>query len=339
MNIGELQTWPPIVPVSVVGNCEEIDRGFKKADLDLRARILAGLAKEFQGWKDLDGTHTVDAASKILHEALSQLNLFEPSITPCEFTEKGQDRKIYDSTLDLDQNSDTRTTACDLSANTQDYVYKGRVGQTASLDRYLVTSDRFRIKPCAIGQGNGFYFTNNDLRHTTREVFDDEMLSNIVLNKPELEIEKDNHQFPSHRFITGANLVSNFIHPTWNLKPWDPIFDYTDCPRLAPAAVPDINTRIEIGTDGDEVLLFDVVELTYYGNGREPDVASYSDHSSTSSPWVTHAIISTIEKGHPAITQDTIVYAEDLVGSGVSAPTLICVPEDLGIIFKSGTAY
>jgi len=349
---GELQVPPPIIPNEPT--CvSDLDRGFKTEDLTLRSKIIAGLEEEHAAWKNMDGTHVVPDSLRPLLESMSRIAIPVPDDSPCEFTQFGQDR-VEDVTIDLDQNPDTREKICDISTNTKDYCYKGRAADDLGVSRDVLLNETVRFDQCTLSAGKGLYWTNN-LSSNVRRWFnennyhdswsdrqfvgkaawgnrlhysdkslidnDDPLDAYIAIRRPSLEIMKDNMFFPGHRFIQMFALESDFTQTEYNLRPWDTLLNLPcseDVPvqNGQPVIIPDLNARIEIGTDGEEWLIFDEYPLTYYGNGLVPDVTSLGDHFGTdavvSEDDVTHTIYTTsgplVGSGEDIVEFDTLDY-------------------------------
>lgn len=189
-DLGELQTIPPIIPISpgsAAAECspDAFRRGFKDADLALRAEILAGLKEEHKTWRNLDGTHQIPDNFQPILESLSRITPNIPDKTlwgggnsiyglessiygkdqPCEFTQYGQDRvvdledpDIAHSIKDFDHTPDTRAKLCDDTGNTLDNCFKGRVSQEMSLNRLISLTEIVNNRPCPLSVGEGFYY-------------------------------------------------------------------------------------------------------------------------------------------------------------------------------------
>lgn len=327
--IGEMQVPPPIDP-GIVNDIECADKDatsrFKKSDIDIRNTILDGLENEFVGWKRLDGTHSIPSGFEDTHNAISVLSLSQPTLDSCQFTEKGQDKKFDNTSLDLDHDADTRETACSTANSNNDYCYKGRVVQEAEVTRVLGASEMFRFKACNLGLGAGSYFTDSsgNIRYTNR---DDNDVGSMLL-RPGLDIQKDNLGIPGHRLPLIGQLMSDFTHTIWSARPWDDLYNPL-CPATTVPA--ELDFRLELDDDGNEVMVFNDVELIYYGNGLTPDISGLSDHSNTDGKLVTHKIYSTASAGHEAITFDQITFIDP------SAATEIAVTAELENIFNSAS--
>lgn len=364
-----------------------LDRGFKDSDIQLRRKILRLLAEEHQAWKELDGVHEVPDAVLPILQSMSRLQIRSPIGTDCQFTQYGQDRVVAQD-IDLDHNADDRPKLCTLDKNVSDYCYKGRVVQEVSEEPVLALEDSYRARPCGLSLGSGVYYLaplvpEGDLKHLTdsknlnrsrhdREyvrimAFDrpqlhysdrgyassiEESVNNrfFAVRRPSLEIQKDNLFFPGHRFISLANLETDFTHPTYLLRPWDYLYDIT-CPEKVPAGViiPDLHAHLVVNTNGDDELVYDQYPLIYYGNGKPADIPQLGDHSLSSIPanLVTHSIWSSSDPGlawSQGVTEGIgIDYAIDHRADGLRFPAealgvqkdTLCFSDILGPIFSS----
>lgn len=376
---GEQQVPPAIIPTETTAvecNEESLSRNFKDADLDYRARVLAGLEAEFQAWKDLDGRFAISEEDYAKYQPLSNIMFpveYGDSDGECDWTWRGQDRKLYDPDFDPDHDVDVRAPACDLTGNIDDYCYQGRVKDELATELSIPLTDTWRCKPCALGMGNGFYYVystdiaewcnatgcidltdisnlrrsmlegllvrvlafGGQLRYTNKAALDDTHVNpkdNVAVRRPSLGIEKDNLMIPGHRPITMGNLLNDFTHPTWTLRPWDDIL-HVHCAEDAPANVT-MDSEIVIDTNGDEQLSYDPnVPLIYYGNGRVPDIPSLSDHTwqGTTEPLVTHKIFTTAPTSEYVILEG-MVHTDTLTGFTGDA---ICLPSEVGKIYDS----
>jgi hypothetical protein len=132
----------------------------------------------------------------------------------------------------------------------------------------------------------------------------------LAIRKPSLQIEKTNLFFPGHRFITMNKLENDFISQTYNFRPWDDLLNIP-CPEDMPNFVPDLDTTIETDTNGDEHIVFNDIQLFYYGNGLIPDISSLGDHSAGTEideDSITHKIFTSVSGGtDSAVEFDTLV--------------------------------
>lgn len=377
---GEAQVPPAIVPTETTAvecNEESLERNFKEEDLDYRARVLAGLEEEFQAWKRLDGRFAISDEDRAKYQPMSSI-LFPTEYGDtngnCDWTWRGQDRKLYDADFDPDHDVDVRAPACDLTGNVDDYCYQGRVQDELATELSIPLSETWRSKPCSLGMGNGFYYVyssnivdwcnatgcidltdisnirrsmlegllvrvlafGGQLRYTNKVALDDTHVDpkdNVAVRRPSLGIEKDNMMIPGHRTITMSNLLTDFTHPEWNLRPWDDIL-HVHCAEDAPADVT-MDSEIIIDTNGDEQLWYESgVPLVYYGNGRVPDILSLSDHTwqgSDEEPLITHKIFTTAPTSE-YVELEGMVHTDTLTGFTGDA---ICLPSEVGKIYAS----
>jgi len=146
-------------------------------------------------------------------------------------------------------------------------------------------------------------FPRAEIHYSDRHYIDniDETINNrfFATRRPSLEIEKDNLFIPGHRFISMANQENDLAHPNYNFRPWDDIFWL--CPEDVPRGVivPDLNPMLVLGTDDNEILSYNVVQLVYYGNNIPADIPVIDDHeaSSIEPNNVTHSMWSSTEPG------------------------------------------
>jgi len=328
---GNLQVPPAIIPTDPTCSSDQKNRGFKDSDLNLRKDIISGLEDEHKTWKDLDGTHEIPGNLRQIVESLSRIPIPDSSGKPCEFTYLGQDR-VLTSNIDFDQNPDNRPKLCDLSGNLKDYTYKGRAKDFLSASRSMILSEQVRCHPCTLGLGYGLYWSgslgdplqrwmspnrasfsdlefsrraawNDTIHFTNRSLIDlnTNQAAFLAIQRPSLEIQKSNLFFPGHRFIRMYALPDVFVHPIYDFRPWDDLFNLP-CPEDIPIVdgipvpIPDLHSKIVTDTNGDEWLIFDSVKLVYYGNGLSPDINSLGNHigsNSVDENDVTHEIYST----------------------------------------------
>jgi hypothetical protein len=195
-------------------------------------------------------------------------------------------------------------------------------------------------------------FDNPQIHYTNRSFLEDieDAINNrfFATQKPSLEVSKDNMFYPSHRFISMANLRDTFTHPNYYFRPWDYLFCFP-CPEDAPlgVTVPELNPRLEAGTNGDQFLVYDMYPLIYYGNGIDADIPVMNNHSvSAISPNnITHSIWSAHSPGLSFMnsdgTQTRYVIDQETFGLRYPVEALgepidtICFTEILGPIFDS----
>ena len=305
---------PGTMPEEVTG-CKEPDTTSTKSDL--RDLLYDLLTEEHAAWKAYDDTHQDTQID-------SPVPVNVPEGTTCQFTEYGQDR-VLQADLDTDQNEDTREKLCSLTQPSPEFCFKGRVKDDVSVNPRLILPEIVRCKPCALGHGYGSYWlmpiipfsdfdqngsflgrkirqyddpTPDCLHYTDRpSLFSLDLTQLLAYQRPQLEIQKSTMNFPSHRYISGGNLLDDYTSIDWMAKP----YDYPDN---------DLNAELIVGTNGDEYLVYDSAALTYYGNGLTPDVSA-GEHEDRSFN-VTHTIYMNTDAGHPAITlDDSVVITSD----------------------------
>lgn len=310
---GELQASPgPVIPTSPDDECNA-DRGFTEETLSLRDKIISGLEAEHAAWQRLDGTR--EEGNPLL-AALERVSRNESTGTPCEFTAYGQHRVIQETEAKL----------CSLDGNSADYCYPGRVQDPAEITYDIIAQDTVRCRPCSLMYGNGVYWTRfaqpeyghklmaryvaigikeEILEFTNRRYFERSMLEQgQTLQRPSLEIEKDNHHFPGHRFLSWNRVESDFTSDVWGFRPYDAIF--YDGPENLPDGAPtldDLNPRLEMNENGDLVLRFEALPYQVFSNSLIPDISSFGEHDDRSFT-VTHKIYVETSGGHPAISLD-----------------------------------
>lgn len=366
-DLGELQTYPPIIPLGATdASClDQSNRGFKNSDLILRNRVRQLLEEEHNVWKNLDNTHVVPPE----FQSLSRIPISQQDSGDCQFTQLGQDRIISTGNKDFDHTEDNRSKVCDLESNTLDYCYKGRVQQDLSLETALQFNEIFRCKPCGLSGGVGYYYLTQlindnefsggdgtsaadlrDVSNINRSIHDrnytrimgfphaeihysdrsflgnlDDAINNrfFATNRPSLEVEKDNLHIPGHRFISMANIENNLNHPNYFFRPWDDLLNIP-CPEDIPdnVIIPDLNATLELDTNGDELLLFDEVQLVYYGNGIEADIPSMDDHSlsTVNGNYIAHSIWSSGDVGLTWTVDNVKYYSVDQSEDGIRYP-------------------
>lgn len=321
--LGDLQSSPAVIPIDL--SCQEDDdRGFSSADTILRKAILDGLEEEFQAWKAL-------------------------SPDDCGITPNGQDKVVDDGIIDsvtdndlpdYDHEVDDRQTLCGSNPQKLDYCYKGRVGDNLKQILVLPSVDRYSCNPCGPGLGDVVYWEesnrvdidgqnrgllrrrilnrqNGSTLHYTDTPFFDKLSKNTLAITPvNVNIEKDNLGYPSHRFLGMGNLENdyNFTDETISIgcfdrsevlkRPWDEV-DECGFPNLLNARLVDIG--------GNQELIWDEEELVYYGNGIESDIPSLSDHNTSVSDGriITHKVYQNSSASHPSLAFDSTTFTDD----------------------------
>jgi hypothetical protein len=168
---------------------------------------------------------------------------------------------------------------------------------------------------------------NDPLHYSNRSLIDVESNQDALLaiRRPSLEILKDNLFFPGHRFIQMFALDETFLSPDYSFRPWDDLLNLP-CPEDVPVIdgqpvpIPDLHPRIVTDTNGDEWLVYDDVQLVYYGNGLPQDIVSLGDHnpgtgSGIEPSEVTHTIFTTTQplagSGQDALEFDALTTTTD----------------------------
>lgn len=224
-DLGELQTIPPIIPISPGSAAQDcvpgsFTRGFKESDFALRDEILRGLKEEHNTWRRLDGTHLIPDDLAPILESLSRITPNIPDKTlyggtgsiygtavygkdqPCEWTQFGQDRVvdleepsgIQNSVKDFDFNPDTRPKLCDDTGNVLDNCFKGRVGQDIILGRDIVITDIASFKPCPLSLGEGFYYQIPPFPHTIKTLkYGDDVYGDVMYGSQEIDVTNVNN--------------------------------------------------------------------------------------------------------------------------------------------------
>lgn len=346
---GELQVPPAIIPLDGE-QCDELeDRGFKEADLIARRKILAALEAEFDAWKDEGTSKDLTSSQRMTLGDLSNLNLSLNS-AGCGLAMFGQDRIVQDISVEFDQDHDIdeRDVVCDLTTNTSDYCYKGRVKDELHEDRIVDLTEYISCNPCSLPLGNGRYFTlpngtlfdktaffeNSELHKRIKnwkglDVSQQLYYSNRLVMETLLDVYKEPATakrvglqislpwmlFPGHRFVSMSNLENDFTHSVYDAKPYDDYYAGTsrDCRELSQFQTNPLNARLEIASDGNETLVWDDAPLIYAGNGVEPDISGLGSHD-LRSYQVTHAIFTTADYNPLAELDGTMVHiTQDLI--------------------------
>lgn len=340
-DLGEVQVPPAIIPTDPsLCDDEFADRGFKEEDLEYRSRVLSGLEQEFQAWRDIDEKYGADQDT-------------------CSFTENGQDRKYDDGTKACDLINDQdycyigRVNGELEILNTlklQEKVTCHPCELTLGSGIYYTLDynkkDWCSNIPCTIDPNNpesinrsflegllakAVAFDKPTLRFTDKNYLEDEHLDNFAyhaIQRPSLNIIKDNLNIPGHRSPTMSNLISDYTHNDYELRPWDLDGICPDERR------PDLNESVITLENGDESIYYDTYPLIYYGNGIQSDIVNL-DGQVSDPKFVTHKIYYSGPRGHESLTLDAISYTSDLVSGGDTAPTAICIPDTIGNIFTS----
>ena len=341
--LGELQVPPAVVPNDVSECFNDNERGFKKEDEALRSDVINGLENEFQAWKLLDDN--------------------------CKLTPEGQDKVIdsgsvdaitSDDLPDYDHDIDNRQTLCNENENNLDYCYKGRVKDLLATLLSVPIRERVSISnQCDLYMGSVVYWQDSDgvLRYTSYPYYNHAIndVNTRVINPFNIDINKDNLNFPSHRMISMNRLENDFNYTdnavlvgidyhTARRRPWDGpegCLDVTnDC-----GAVDILNAQLIEDTNGDEVLIWDEEDLVYCGNGLISEISSLEEHGSATTGddrIITHSVYQFACPSHPSIEfeQSTIVsnQTDELIDtdSAVTGPIFDSVCSDTGEDYIGG---
>lgn len=135
-----------------------------------------------------------------------------------------------------------------------------------------------------------------------RSILSYDQKQSVALQRPDLNVQKVHSHFPGCRFAFMANVLEDYVSDDWKARPWDPPYSSSCGPKyVCGDAEPSwLNAELMIGTDGDQWLTFDDVPYSIPGNGLNPDIPSFGDHTSTLT--TVHKIHTAAAVGHPAIS-------------------------------------
>ncbi len=328
-DVGQQQTPPEaIIPVAP-GDCPHYtpeEYGFRRWDLAYRKRILADLEDEFDAWASLESgcaanSEGQDRTTEARDEQTSLIDAWrfdedQSRSTHCtldgtDYCYKGRvdDRTSYQMVLKSDET--WRFKPCALGMGAGVYYTYSAPGFLANeiLNPYLSSTGWVHKYISWMGHKYRAYSrTDPDSLHYSGHYGID--ASNIkhnwlAINRPSLDIQHDNLNFPGHRLPGMGALEADFTHPTWSLKPWDiPI----DCGCNKPRYANPLNATLEVGSSGSESIVFDDAPYSIEGNSLTPDILSLGIHGVGSETTlsaaddVTHAIYGDMAGGHPAIS-------------------------------------
>lgn len=139
------------------------------------------------------------------------------------------------------------------------------------------------------------------LHYSDRHIGDTDQRHNLALIRPQINIQKPTLHLPGCRFAVINALLQDFYHPTWDARPWDDDFSTHCGPQfICGDKEPDfLNSRLVIGQDGNEYLVYDQQPFQALGNGLVPDITSLGDHTLT-----TEAIIEDSDVVHKVYMQN-----------------------------------
>lgn len=148
---------------------------------------------------------------------------------------------------------------------------------------------------------------NESIHFSNRDFLGDARQSQwLALQRPSLEIDLQIMHFPGCRFPSLGKLKNDYVSTEYTARPWDDLYS-TDEPscRGTPSF---LNARLETGTDGNQILIYDDKPFKVLGNGQDPDISGLGSQNVPTglvSSDIVHAIYSTgASGGHPAIETD-----------------------------------
>jgi hypothetical protein len=282
---------------------------------------------------------------------------------------------VDDGRFNFDCEVDDRMKLCDPDISPRPpNCFKGRVKDELDPVRILLLPERARCRPCEIGLGIGYYWTYPIQEAAVQEQIDSQSRSQflgkalrrynspkpktlhyndrrrfgerqgnkdeyLAFNRPSLDIDKDTLGFPSHKFVNLRDFSYDFTHPEYRARPWDDEYSLITCDRNR-VEENGLNAELVEQTDGDLLLEYDDADLTYLGNGIEPEISSLGSHEDRTFK-VTHSIYMFSSKNPACLTLDsTVVITDDeeinLNESGSTGPIYNSYNPDCGFDFRSG---
>ena len=149
--------------------------------------------------------------------------------------------------------------------------------------------------------GQTIHYTNRDGDFQDQRNF-------LALQKPELNIVKPTMHLPGCVFPKMYALENDYINAGIDARPWDHQYSQAcaypiTCGGTNPSY---LNCQIELGTDGNEYLVYDQQQYTIEGNGLIPDITSLGSHDITTEHAfndsdVIHQIYSNNASTNPAV--------------------------------------
>lgn len=130
----------------------------------------------------------------------------------------------------------------------------------------------------------------------------------LALNRPSLDIQKTDSHFPGSRFISMRNLKEDYISAEYTARPWDD--QYSSYCGVGCGNDPSfLNYIMTTGTDGNEYLVYDMVQFQVLGNNLIADISSFNDHTlSTDAAFeevdVIHKVFVADINDNPAVSFD-----------------------------------
>jgi len=325
---GRQQVPPEAIIPEAPGECPHYkpeDWGFRRWDIEYREKILEILEDEFNAWSRVEAdcaanprgqdrsttltptpTTSIDDSYRVDTDS-SRDTACEAPTEPFCYLGRPKDSTAYKDIIKLGEN--WWPNACDLKMGNGVYysfdvpAYRGSSVQ----NKYLADTSAVKSKS-RMGRLLRGYSTTTDasIHYSSQPWLDGHGDGSRYLGilRPSLGIQRDNLSFPGHRLPTMNGLAEDFVHPQWEMRPWD--YDIV-CSGGSPRYQNPLNARLVEDSSGNETLVFDSMPYSIDANGIEPDISSLGAHdvgsgtTISSADNITHAIYSGTS-GHPAIT-------------------------------------
>ena len=335
-DVGQQQTPPEAIIPTAPGDCPHYtpeEYGFRRWDIEYRERILEDLEAEFDAWASLESncaanpegqdrtTETRDERTILIDAWRSdedQSRTTHCTLDGTDYCYKGRvdDRTSYQMVLKSDET--WRFKPCALGMGAGVYYTYSAPGFLANevLNPYLASTGWIHKYISWMGHKYRAYSRTdpNSIHYSGHQGFDasDIKYNWLAINRPSLDVQRDNLNFPGHRLPGMGALEEDFTHPVWRLKPWDiPI----DCGCNKPRYADPLNAELVLGSGGSESLVFDDTPYTIEGNGLIPDISGLAEHvvgsgsTISSADDVTHSIYGDMTGGHAAINLQGLVQS------------------------------
>lgn len=149
--------------------------------------------------------------------------------------------------------------------------------------------------------GQTIHYTNRDGDFLNQQNF-------LALQRPGLDIAKATMHLPGCNFPRMYALENDYSTSSIKAKPWDPRYS-TSCGTPSPCGGTEptyLNAHLELGSDGNEYLIYDNIDFSIEGNGLVADITSLGDHSLVTGHVfndtdVIHSIYSKDASSNPAV--------------------------------------
>lgn len=213
------------------------------------------------------------------------------------------------------------TSSPDLEGRTQKTIFSGRSPvynikhYSAGIQGHYINTD-YNVPHPAVDSsklarlyraydtpaGQTIHYTNRDGDFLNQQNF-------LALQRPGLDIAKATMHLPGCDFPRMHALESDYIASSLRARPWDTQYS-TSCgaPSACGGSEPSyLNAHLELGSDGNEYLIYDDIGYILEGNGLIADIASLGDHSlvtgqAFSDTDVIHSVYSKDASINPAVT-------------------------------------